>query len=115
MSTNPFTRTTLALGLALMAPLAAWPAVSVSVTIAPPPLPLYAQRRTTFHDVMEEAMRGGDDPATVARVIVRAATDPKPKLRHPAGSTAGRVSVLRRLVPARAFDKSVRKLNRMPS
>ena len=43
MSNNPFTRTTLAVGLALMAPLAAWSAISVSVTIAPPPLPLYAQ------------------------------------------------------------------------
>jgi len=79
------------------------------------PLPLYAQRRSTFHDVMRKEMRGGDDPSTVAKVIVRAATDPKPKLRYPAGSTAGRVSVLRRLVPARTFDKSVRKLNRMPS
>jgi len=42
MTRNLFGRTTLALGLAL-APLAAWPAVFVSVTIAPPPLPLYAQ------------------------------------------------------------------------
>jgi len=43
MSSNLFTRTTLALGLALLAPLSAWSAISVSVTIAPPPLPLYAQ------------------------------------------------------------------------
>ena len=35
---------------------------------------------------------GGDDPATVAKVIVAAATDPKPKLRYTAGSMAGRVS-----------------------
>jgi NAD(P)-dependent dehydrogenase (short-subunit alcohol dehydrogenase family) len=79
------------------------------------PLPLYAQRRRTFHDVMQKEMRGGDDPAVVAKVIVAAATDPKPKLRHPAGSTAARISVLRRIVPARTFDKTVRKLNRMPS
>lgn len=31
----------------------------------------------------------------------------------PAGSTAGRVAALRRIVPARAFDKSIRKRNRM--
>jgi len=43
MTSNLFKRTTLALGLALLAPLAARSAVSVSVTIAPPPLPLYAQ------------------------------------------------------------------------
>ena len=41
MISTLFKRTTLA--LALVAPLAAWSQVSVSVTIAPPPLPLYAQ------------------------------------------------------------------------
>jgi hypothetical protein len=49
----------------------------------------------------------------IAKVIVAAATDPKPKLRYTAGSGAGRVSMLRRLVPARIFDKQIRKLNRM--
>lgn len=58
-------------------------------------------------------MRSGDDPAVIAKVVVTAATDPKPKLSYPAGSIAARVSVLRRIVPARTFDKSVRKLNRM--
>ena len=43
MSNNVFTRNAFALGLALMAPLAAWSQVSLSVTIGPPPLPLYAQ------------------------------------------------------------------------
>ena len=43
MTTTVFTRTTLALGLALMVPLAAWSQISLSVSIAPPPLPLYAQ------------------------------------------------------------------------
>jgi hypothetical protein len=43
MTSNVFTRTTLALGVALMAPLAAWSQIAVSVNIAPPPLPLYAQ------------------------------------------------------------------------
>ncbi|WP_030438362.1 oxidoreductase [Actinoplanes subtropicus] len=79
------------------------------------PLPVYAQRRRTFHDVMQQEMRGGDDPTVIAKVIVTAATAQKPKLRHPAGSGAARVSVLRRIVPARTFDRSVRKLNRMPT
>jgi NAD(P)-dependent dehydrogenase (short-subunit alcohol dehydrogenase family) len=77
------------------------------------PLPVYAHQRRAFEDVMTEAMRGGDDPAVVARVIVAAATAPKPKPRYLAGSTAGRVAVLRRIVPARMFDRSIRKLNRM--
>ena len=42
MTSPLFKRTTLAV-LALLAPLAAWSQVSLSVTIAPPPLPLYAQ------------------------------------------------------------------------
>jgi hypothetical protein len=46
-------------------------------------------------------------------VIAAAATDPKPKLRYLAGSTAGRVAALRRIVPARAFDKSIRNLKRI--
>jgi hypothetical protein len=46
-------------------------------------------------------------------VVVAAATDQKPKLRYPAGPTAGRVSVLRRIVPARAFDQAIRKRNRL--
>src|SRR6266496_4220230 len=68
------------------------------------PMPVYAERRHVFDGVMAAAMAGGDDPATVAKAIVAAAIDPKPKLRHTAGSRAGRVSALRRFVPARAFD-----------
>jgi NAD(P)-dependent dehydrogenase (short-subunit alcohol dehydrogenase family) len=65
------------------------------------PLPVYEQQRQVFERVMAAAMKDGDDPATVAEAIVAAATDPKPKLRYPAKPTAGRVSTLRRLVPAR--------------
>jgi NAD(P)-dependent dehydrogenase (short-subunit alcohol dehydrogenase family) len=78
------------------------------------PLPVYAQRRHIFDDVIATAMKDGDDPATVATVIVAAATAPKPKLRYTAGPTAGRVSTLRRIVPARTFDKQIRKNNRLP-
>jgi hypothetical protein len=68
-----------------------------------------------FDRVLARAMENGDDPATVARSIVAAATDPKPKLRYTAGPRAARVSTLRRIVPARAFDKQIRKLNRLAS
>jgi short-subunit dehydrogenase len=76
-------------------------------------LPAYAQQRRIFGDVMAAAMKDGDDPAIVAKVIVAAATDPKPRLRYTAGLAAGRVSTLRRVVPARIFDKQIRKLNRL--
>jgi short-subunit dehydrogenase len=79
------------------------------------PLPAYAQHRRTFDDVMAGLIKDGDEPATVAKVIVAAANDPKPKLRYTAGPRAGRVSTLRRIVPARAFDKQIRKLNLLDS
>ena len=79
------------------------------------PLPVYAQQRHAFDEVMAGLIKDGDEPATVAKVIVAAATDPKPKLRYTAGPRAGRVSTLRRIVPARAFDKQIRKLNQLAS
>jgi NAD(P)-dependent dehydrogenase (short-subunit alcohol dehydrogenase family) len=75
-------------------------------------LPAYAQQRETFAEVMAESTKDGDDPATVAKVIVAAITDAKPKLRYTAGVTAGRVSALRRFVPAPVFDKRIRKISR---
>lgn len=79
------------------------------------PLPVYEQQRQVFERLMGAAMKDGDDPATVAKAIVAAATDPKPRLRYPAGPTAGRVSALRRLVPSRTFDRQIRKLNQLPT
>ena len=77
------------------------------------PLEVYAEQRQVSREVMAAAMQDADDPAVVAKVIVAAVTDTKPKVRYTAGSLAGRVSLLRRLVPARAFDKQIRKLNRL--
>lgn len=77
------------------------------------PLQAYAKQRDTFDRLMVEAIKDGDAPSVVADVIVAAATDARPKLRYTAGSVAGRVSTLRRLVPARAFDKQIRKLNQL--
>jgi hypothetical protein len=77
------------------------------------PLPVYAAQRAVSRDVLARAVRNADDPAVVATVIVAASTDAKPKLRYTAGSMAARVSLLRRIVPSRAFDRQVRKLNRL--
>jgi len=77
------------------------------------PLPVYAQQRRIAGQVVAAGLKDGDDPATVAKAIVAAATDPKPKLRYTAGPAAGRVSTLRRIVPARAFDRQIRKLNQL--
>lgn len=79
------------------------------------PLQVYANQRRAFDRMMEAAIKDGDAPAAVAKVIVAAATDPKPKLRYTAGALAGRASTLRRLAPAGVFDKQIRKLNQLPA
>jgi short-subunit dehydrogenase len=79
------------------------------------PLEVYAQQRHTTSQVVADEVNNGDDPATVAKAIVAAATDPKPKLRYPAGPRARRLSTMRRWVPTRIFDRQLRKFNRLPA
>ncbi|MFE2070195.1 oxidoreductase [Streptomyces sp. NPDC059467] len=77
------------------------------------PLHAYAKQRLTVDRVMAEAIRDGDTPAVVAKAIVAAATDAKPKLRYTAGPLAGRARILRRVAPAQVFDKQIRKMNKL--
>ena len=77
------------------------------------PLPVYDAQRDVARDVLAAAVRDADTPDVVAKAILAAATDAKPKLRYTAGSMAGRVSLLRRIVPSGAFDAQIRKLNRL--
>jgi NAD(P)-dependent dehydrogenase (short-subunit alcohol dehydrogenase family) len=76
------------------------------------PLEVYARQRETSGQVVAEAVNHGDEPATVAKAIVAAATDPKPKLRYPASPRARQLSTMRRFAPGRVFDKSLRKFNK---
>ena len=95
----------------------AWTKTSLDANSIQPdaPLPIYAQQRRSFDGVLARAMADGDDPSVVARAVVAAATDPKPKLRYTAGSLSGRVSTARRFAPARVFDRQIRKLNHLPA
>ncbi|WP_213089415.1 oxidoreductase [Streptomyces flaveus] len=76
------------------------------------PLQTYADQRHVFDRLMTEAIKGGDDPAVVAKAIVTAATDAKPKLRYAAGPLAGRARMLR-FVPAWVLDKQIRSMNKL--
>ena len=84
--------------------------------IVPPgtTLAIYANERRLAEEVVAESLASGDAPSVVAATIVRAATDAKPKLRYPAGRQARQLRALRRIVPARAFDKQIHKFNRLP-
>jgi len=79
------------------------------------PLALYAAGRRNYEEVLAKNTSAGDDPSIVAETIVAAAADRNPKLRRTAGSTAARISAVHRLVPARTFDRIIRKFNRMPN
>ena len=95
----------------------AWTNTSFEANTVRPdrPLAVYEERRTAFDARMTEAVRDGDAPAVIARVVLSAASDARPKLRYPAGAQTGRVQTMRRLVPARMFDRQVRKLNQLPA
>jgi NAD(P)-dependent dehydrogenase (short-subunit alcohol dehydrogenase family) len=76
------------------------------------PLPLYADQRQVFDRLMEEAIKAGDHPGVVAKTIVAAATDAKPKLRYAAGPKA-RLARKLAFVPAWVLDKQVRTMNKL--
>lgn len=60
-------------------------------------------------------MSTADPPEWVADAVLRAATDRRPRRRYAAGKVARQISVLRRLVPADTFDKSLRKQMKLPA
>ena len=78
------------------------------------PLGIYEAERAGRDRFLSEVMKSADAPEVVAKVIVEAATATSPKRRYTAGPKARQVSLLRRFVPATAFDKSFRKEMRLP-
>jgi len=77
------------------------------------PLDSYAAVREHVKQVIAKAVRAGDDPAVVARVVLKAATSRTPKLRYPAGPLARRLSLLKRFAPAALLDNGIRKANKL--
>jgi len=78
-------------------------------------LELYDAARAGITGAVAKAMEKGDSPETVAAVVVKAARATVPERRYPAGPLARQVSLLRRFVPASAFDKSLRKQLGLPA
>jgi hypothetical protein len=65
--------------------------------------------------LMHDAMKTADDPEVVAENLIEAATAVSLRRRYTCGKVARQVSVLRRFVPERMFDKSLRKQIRLPA
>lgn len=78
------------------------------------PLQDYDRARAGVDALLRDVMPKADRPEVVADVIVKAATDARPRRRYTAGKAARQVSMLRRFVPAEMFDKSLRKQFRLP-
>ena len=78
-------------------------------------LDVYESARTNAEGVMRDAMKVADSPELVASAVVKASTEASPHGRYAAGRTARQVSLLRRFVPASAFDRSLRKQMRLPA
>jgi NAD(P)-dependent dehydrogenase (short-subunit alcohol dehydrogenase family) len=78
-------------------------------------LEVYQPARSNAEAVMRDAMKVADSPELVATAVVKASTAANPHRRYTAGRTARQVSLLRRFVPASAFDKSLRKQMRLPA
>jgi NAD(P)-dependent dehydrogenase (short-subunit alcohol dehydrogenase family) len=78
-------------------------------------LEVYQSARTNAQGVLRDGMKTADTPELVASAVVKAATDANPARRYTAGRVARQISLLRRFVPASAFDKSLRKQMRLPA
>ncbi|QZP31779.1 oxidoreductase [Pseudomonas sp. DR48] len=77
-------------------------------------LKVYDRARAGFRALLEEVMPKADLPDVVAAVVVKAATDVRPRHRYTAGKSARQISLLRRFAPAGFFDTALRKQFRLP-
>jgi short-subunit dehydrogenase len=77
-------------------------------------LDVYEAARAGMNVILQKAITAGDAPEIVAAAILKAAKASVPKTRYTAGKMARQVSLLRRFVPASAFDKSLRKQSGLP-
>src|SRR3954467_5616316 len=78
-------------------------------------LEVYRSARTNAEGVLRDGMKTADTPELVASAVVKASTAANPLRRYTAGKAARQISLLRRFVPASAFDKSLRKQMRLPA
>jgi NAD(P)-dependent dehydrogenase (short-subunit alcohol dehydrogenase family) len=69
----------------------------------------YRDIRVALEKRIKELVEGGDEPAIVAEVVLKAAIAARPKLRYTAGASARLLRVLRRFAPAFLMDTGIRK------
>ncbi|TAU55625.1 oxidoreductase [Rhizobium leguminosarum] len=72
-------------------------------------LSVYDKGRAAANATWRNGIANGDPVEAVAEKVVKAATDKEPSMRYTPGKMAGRLRLMRRFVPEKAFDKSFRK------
>lgn len=77
------------------------------------PLPVYAAARENLRARVEKLLAEGAGPETVAHTVLEAVHADEPKLRYPVGGDARMLGYLRRLMPPRVFDRSLRRQFRL--
>lgn len=70
---------------------------------------VYRSQRSQVAQRIHERIAHGADPESVAAVVLQAVEAPDPRLRYTVGREAALLSRLRKLVPGRLFDRSLRK------
>ena len=79
------------------------------------PLEIYSAARNSIIEVSRRMVDQGDEPEVVARVVLKAARDPKPRLRYPAGPAARQLTLLRRILHEQMLNNILRKQFQLPA
>src|SRR5437764_2276211 len=74
------------------------------------PLAAYTPGRQAAQQSLITNAKNGMEPGAVARVILRAATTTRPRLRYPVGQDGKALLLLKRLLPESAFEALKRRL-----
>jgi NAD(P)-dependent dehydrogenase (short-subunit alcohol dehydrogenase family) len=83
--------------------------IGQNAQLAQQPLVAYVGERNRVLEAVRENIVNGENPASVASVVLEALTSRSPRLRYPVGREAKFLSRLGRLVPARLLDRGLRK------
>ena len=69
----------------------------------------YREVRAALNKTLTGLMSAAEGPEVVAKVVLKAATAARPKLRYTAGKLAGRLRLLRKFAPVDLMDSGIRK------
>jgi len=70
---------------------------------------VYDEGRSALSSTWRSAIAAGDPVEVVAAKVLEAVMERSPRIRYTPGKTAGRLRFLRRFVPEKSFEKSLRK------